>query len=59
MEEIAKLVDVACARVVFPVTFSVPATATLPAESIVVVAVPPKYALWNTENSEEDALVKV
>ena len=35
-----KLVDVAFARVVLPVTLSVPATARLPAESIVVVGHP-------------------
>lgn len=37
---------VAFARVVLPVTPSVPATWTLPAPSIVVVAVAPKYARY-------------
>ena len=54
IEETAKFVEVACARVVFPVTLSVPATATLPAESIVVVAVWPKYPAF-AENSVDDA----
>ncbi len=51
-----KLVEVAFARVVLPVTPKVPATCTLPAESIVVVAVAPKYARY-AEKILEDAFV--
>ena len=51
------MVVVAFASVVFPVTPSVPATERLPAESNVEVAVPPKYALSNTERRVEDARV--
>ena len=51
-----RLVVVALASVVLPVTPSVPATERLPAESNVLVAVPPKYAVPNTERSDVDAL---
>lgn len=37
-------------------TPTVPAAKMLPAESMVVVAVPPKYAFLKTEKSEVDAL---
>jgi len=50
-----KLEEVALARVVFPaVAVSVPPTTTLPAVSMVVVAVPPKYARY-AEKSVDDA----
>ena len=52
-----KLVDEALLSVVFPVTLRVPATATLPAASIVVVAVAPKYAGPNEEKSVVEAEV--
>lgn len=52
-----RLVVVAFASVVLPVTPRVPATARLPAESMVVVAVPPKYALSKTESLVDDACV--
>jgi len=48
-------VDVAFASVVFPVTPSVPATERLPAESIVVVALPLKYAIPTLEKMVDDA----
>jgi hypothetical protein len=54
-----RFVEVAFPSVVFPVTASVPATETLPAESMVVVAVPPKYALVNTDCTEVDAFPNV
>ena len=46
MVEMAKFVVVACASVVFPVTFSVPPTAALPAASIVVDALEPNDAVF-------------
>ena len=46
------------ASVVSPVTFNVPATAVLPALSMVVVAVAPKKAFEVMERSDEDALFK-
>jgi hypothetical protein len=55
----SKFEVVAAANVVFPVTASVPATATLPAESMVVVAVDPNDALVRTDTKVVDALVKV
>ncbi len=53
------LVEVALARVVFPVIPRVPATARLPEESIVVVALPPKYAGPNELKSVVDAAPSV
>ncbi|KKU77041.1 MAG: hypothetical protein UY04_C0064G0007 [Parcubacteria group bacterium GW2011_GWA2_47_7] len=50
-----RMLVVAFARVVFPVTPSVPATARLPALSKVEVALPPKYALSKTESWVDDA----
>jgi hypothetical protein len=55
----SKFEVVAAAKVVFPVTLSVPATATLPAESMVVVAVDPNDALVRTDTKVVEALVKV
>jgi hypothetical protein len=49
------VVEVAFARVEFPVTPSVPATERLPEESMVVVALPPKYAVPYEENREVEA----
>ena len=50
-----RFVVVAFASVVLPVTPNVPATARLPEESIVVVALPPKYAVPKLEKRVEDA----
>ena len=54
-----KVVDVALASVVFPVTESVPATARFPAESKVLVAVLPNAAEVSTEKRLVDALPSV
>lgn len=54
----ARFEVVACASVEFPVTPSVPATWTLPAESIVVVADCPKRAVFPV-TAEEKKLVEV
>lgn len=53
----ATFVEVAFASVVFPVTPKVPATERLPEASIVVVAVPPKYAV-REESIVDDAWAK-
>ena len=62
-EVIARLVVVALARVVLPVTFSVPPTAVLPVLSMVVEAVPPKDAVLPVErtakNEVDDAFARV
>src|SRR3989344_4246643 len=50
-----RFVVVAFASVVLPVTPNVPATARLPEESIVVVALPQKYAVPKLEKRVEDA----
>ena len=55
-EVTSRFVVVAIESVVFPVTVKVPATATLPAESMVVVAVAPKYARY-ADKIELEALV--
>ncbi len=54
--ELEKFVVEAAPSVLFPVTLSVPATATLPALSMVVVALPPKYAVAKLEKLVEEAL---
>ena len=54
-----RLVVVALLSVVLPVTFNVPATATFPPESMVVVAVPPKYAFVKTDSRVVDAFPKL
>ena len=54
-----RFVVVAFARVVFPVTPRVPATERFPEESIVVVALPPKYAVPKFEKRVEEAFANL